>query len=681
MNNLKNRQWQERFGWIYYNEDEIFRSDQQQIDNLVKKYADDGITILIGFSCTHFRWNHVLNWKEINECIGRLVKSCHKYGIRYVEHHSSHLTYNPIGQDQIDAVEKAFEFHGSSTKAWTGFYEYSQGDPLINGRKISSFRQISGATAKFARSNYRGYCMCFNNPQYKEEYFKYLESVYAQGVDGIMTDDVQYFGQGWWGDWSACTCVHCRKLFKEKTGYDIPEPDKWNEFYENYSNPAFVAWKKFKHESTTKFAHDVNKHFESLGYALLRPNYISTIVRENPTSYPFENCTDLWDFVFQENISLIVIKESFYDVATEAIHRFAMARHRGIPSMSMFYPRTEDSLYFSWGLCKIWGQLFTQCSRNFKGGMREYIYRNFEMKHKEFYEAPDKVSDLAFLLSADTRDFSIGYKDSMRRFATWLQASYAYGFMTDMVFESEDLDVYSKFKYIVAPSVKMLSEMMLEKLYKYVENGGNLIIIGSFAIYDDKGKSYGHRLEECFTKLPSTPGVKMIGKGSIFVIEDSECIDHYQNSVRVPNYMDEHALSNPTPDYVIDALKQTGGKTLDAIIQQKNIEATSSIQIIYSLFKHGVNAAIHIMNVDKAMSKENERVTLSTPIEGYTIGSKKAAQVDVSVKLGFTPKSIIACIPESDEEKEIHFIEANGRIHFSIPKNTFYGYCLIKVFG
>ena len=35
-------------GRIYYNEDEIFRSDQQQIDNLVKKYADDGITILIG---------------------------------------------------------------------------------------------------------------------------------------------------------------------------------------------------------------------------------------------------------------------------------------------------------------------------------------------------------------------------------------------------------------------------------------------------------------------------------------------------------------------------------------------------------------------------------------------------------------------------------------------------------
>ncbi|HOD93772.1 MAG TPA: hypothetical protein PLT91_02580 [Clostridia bacterium] len=681
MNNLKNQQWQERFGWIYYNENEIFHSNQKQIDDLVKNYADDGITILIGFSCTHFRWNHVLNWREINECIGRYVKACHKYGIRYVEHHSSHLTYNPIGQEQIDAVEKAFAFHGSSTKSWAGFLEYSQGDPVINGKNISTFRQISGATGKFARSNYRGYCMCFNNPDYRKEYFKYLESVYDQDIDGIMTDDVQYFGQGWWGDWSACTCIHCRKLFKEQTGYDIPQPEQWNDFYENYSNPVYIAWKKFKHASTTRFAHDVNRHFESLGYKLLRPNYISSIVRENPTSYPFENCTDLWDFVFQENISLIVIKESFYDVATEAIHRFAMARHKSIPSMSMFYPRTDDSLYFAWGLCKIWGQLFTQCSRNLKGQMKEYIYRNFEIKHKQFYEAPQKISDLAFLLSADTRDFSIGNKVTMRRFATWLQASYAYGFMTDMVFENEDIDIYSKFKYIVLCNTKMLSDSMLSKLYKYVENGGNLIIIGPFAVYDDKGQSDPQRVERVFTKLPSTPGIKKINKGSIFVIEDSECIDHYQNSVRVPNYMDEYALTNPTPDYVIDALKQTGGKALYSIIQQKNIEASSSMQIIYSLYKHGDNAAINIMNVDKAVSKNNEQVSLSTPIEGYTLNSQKAAAVDLSVKLDFLPKAIIACIPESNEEKVIHFIEINNRIHFSIPKNTFYGYCLVKVYG
>ncbi len=680
MNNLKSQQWQERFGWIYYNENEIFQSDQTQIDALVKNYADDGITILIGFSCTHFRWNHVMNWKEINDCIGRLVKACHKYGIRYVEHHSSHLTYNPIGQDQIDAVEKAFQFHGSSTKAWAGFDEFAYGDPLINGKKISSFRQISGATGKFARSNYRGYCMCFNNPQYKEEYFKYLESVYDQGVDGIMTDDIQYFGQGWWGDWSACTCIHCRKLFRELTGYEIPQPDEWNSFYENYSNPVFVAWKKFKHDSTTRFAHDVNRHFESLGYQLLRPNYISNVVRENPTAYPFESCTDILDFVFQENISLIVIKESFYDIATEAIHRFAMARHSSIPSMSMFYPRTDDSLYFSWALCKVWGQLFTQCSRNFKGQMKEYVYRNFEIRHKQFFEAPEKISDLAFLLSADTRDYSIGYKETMKRFATWLMASYAYGFMTDMVFENEDLEIYSSFRYIVVSNTKMLSDMVLRKLYQYVENGGNLIVIGPFAIYDDKGVSEPGRADKIFTKLPPAPGMKKIGKGSIFVIDDKECIDQYQNSVRVPNYMDEYALSNPTPDYAIDLLKQTGGQALHSVIFEKNITVSSSVQVLYSLFKHGDNAAIHIMNVDKAISKNNEQVSLSTPIEGYTRNSNKTACVDVSVKLDFHPKMIYACIPESDEEKVIHFMETNGRVHFSIPKNTFYGYCLIKVF-
>ena len=68
--------------------------------------------------------------------------------------------------------------------------------------------------------------MCFNNPDYRKVYFDYLESLYKVGIDGIMTDDVQYFGDG-----NACTCEHCRRLFYEKTGYSLPSPDEWDSFY------------------------------------------------------------------------------------------------------------------------------------------------------------------------------------------------------------------------------------------------------------------------------------------------------------------------------------------------------------------------------------------------------------------------------------------------------------------
>ena len=56
---------------------------------------------------------------------------------------------------------------------------------------ISSFRQISGKSGKWGITTYHGYGMCFNNEDYVERYLKYLESLYAVGIDGIMTDDVQ----------------------------------------------------------------------------------------------------------------------------------------------------------------------------------------------------------------------------------------------------------------------------------------------------------------------------------------------------------------------------------------------------------------------------------------------------------------------------------------------------------
>jgi hypothetical protein len=680
MNTLKEREWQERFGWIWYHEDEIFRFTQEQMDAKVKVFADQGITILIGFSCTHFRWNFIENWKEINACIGKLVKSCHKYGIRYVEHHSSHLTYNPNSEEQIQAVEAAFRSNGTTEEAWKGFHENAYGDPMVNGKHISSWRQFSGATGKWARTNYKGYCMCFNNEEYRGEYFKYLEDVYRQGVDGIMTDDVQYFGQGWWGDWSACTCPTCRKLFKEKTGYDIPQPDKWNEFYDNYSEPSFVEWKRFKHESTARFIHDVTKHYEKLGYTMLRPNYISSVVRENPTAYPFEKCADVWDFVFQENISIIVLKESFYDVAVEAIHRFAMARKRSVPSMSMFYPRTQDSLYFSWALAKTWGQLYTQCSNHTVGELTETLYRNFEITHKDFYTAPKKLSDVAFLLSGNTRDYSLDCKHTMSRYVSWLQSSYFSGLITDMVFETDDIDEYRKFRYIMCPLTKMLSYECLKNLRDYVANGGSLLIAGEFGIYDLDGTDGYSRVSELFGELPKAGSMKKLGEGMIFMLAEDACADEYQVSVRVPMSTDPYTKSKPTPNYAGDILRNTGGAALRRIITERNLEIISDHEILSSAYRHEKGASVHLMNIQNAVTRNNTCVSMADPVYGYVAGSDKIGAVEISLKLDFAPTKIVACMPKSDKEKKLHYRYDEGRVMFTVPAGTFSGYCLIKLF-
>ncbi|HPB16496.1 MAG TPA: hypothetical protein PK870_02450 [Clostridia bacterium] len=71
---IRKSPWQSRYGWIWYNSKEILRDTQEDIDAHVKSFADKGINILIGFSCTHFRWNFYRHFDKITECIGRKIK-------------------------------------------------------------------------------------------------------------------------------------------------------------------------------------------------------------------------------------------------------------------------------------------------------------------------------------------------------------------------------------------------------------------------------------------------------------------------------------------------------------------------------------------------------------------------------------------------------------------------------
>jgi len=221
----------------------------------------------------------------------------------------------------------------------------------------------------------------------------------STGIDGYMADDQQYYEEG-------CACEHCRLLFKEETGYDLPYPEDWDAFYNHYDNPAFVAWKQFKCRSIERFERDIYNHFLERGIRMLRPNYISGIVTTNWSSHNFESASDLWDFVFQENCFSSIIRYSFYQYMIEALQRYAMCEWKGTPSMSLFYPDRYDSFYFSWALSVTWGQLLLATAEGSHNTDFEKEFRSFEKEHSVLYTDPKKLSDLTFYHSTKTRDLT-----------------------------------------------------------------------------------------------------------------------------------------------------------------------------------------------------------------------------------------------------------------------------------
>jgi hypothetical protein len=139
--------WDTRFGFFWYNDEEIFHFSQEDFNKKAKAFADSGINTVITFSCTHFRWTWRPYWRIINETIEKIVDACHRYGIRVVEHHSSHLTLDPLDSEDWDYIDRILGMKRSSIDSWKGLREHFGKDYLIDGKPFSSFRQIDGGPA------------------------------------------------------------------------------------------------------------------------------------------------------------------------------------------------------------------------------------------------------------------------------------------------------------------------------------------------------------------------------------------------------------------------------------------------------------------------------------------------------------------------------------------------------
>ena len=618
--------WKSRFGFLWYNDDEIFRYTRDDFHKQAEELAGQGINHVITFSGTHFRWSFRRHWKLINDTIAKVCEACHANGILVTEHHSSHLTFNPLNQDDEKYMEQILSKRRTSSAVWDHFREDCDADPLIGEHRLSSFRQIDGRTGEWARSTYRGYAMCFNNPNYRAAYFAYLEDVYKTGVDGIMTDDVQYFAldpvKG--GTGHACACPWCRQLFREESGYELPEPgESWDKWHGNYDDPSFREWILFKIRSTENFHKAVADHYEGLGLKLLRPGYISTALSSNPTCYVLETVPRL-DWIFTENTFSSVIRYSWPNGAVEAAHRSAVGRIRKIPAMSLFYPERRDDMEFAWALAVSWGHLFLATPEGGKLPEGEKRLRDFEKRYDRLLHNLTKTAEVCFYDSPTNR---ILYKDSDRRslsgLKTWAQACIMNSVQFEYVQESglENLKVG---QVLVLNEIALMSDSELKKISVFLESGGTVVWIGATASFDEKGEPREQKFSRKFPILQEIASVDdgenprqyAVGKGRVSMLPG----DRWLGPVLYPRGVDRWSGTDTQSEIVEVEYQQIHEEIctfLDSVIPGgRRIVTNANPGILITQFRNSEGADIlHLVNTTGTLiPEEGNLISHADPI-------------------------------------------------------------------
>ncbi len=711
------KRWKDKLAFVHIGKAPIFDYTQDDFDRWAKSYKNIGLTHICFMSPFHLRMSFHPYWDYIMEAMRKFTIGLHKCGLKAVEHFSV-VNVHHVG-------DPLWNFHGvpEVVPFLPGLEALVADDNgTIQGHRVSSFYQIDGSTGQpFFNPMYKNYALCVNNPYCREILFKHLGDIYALGVDGIMVDDLEDYSL------NVCACEHCRALFRDKYGYDLPDTANWGTFAGDYKNPKWIDWLKFRGEMNKKFQYDVNVQYESLGIKdMVRPNYVSGCLLSNMAAYPFDAAAPLWTHTFAEFIMGIKTGHLYY--ACEGVHRTALAQRNGATSQTLFYPNNENEMYFAYANAWCWGQGVFGA-----GGVKwSSPFIQYEDDHWNSLFGVSKNSDFAVYFSTDTRDFTQNAETQYQRpMVSWMQAAYLSGLNMDMVFQGDPVDVLLKHKVILVANIAMISKEQLEKLRQYVYQGGTLLSVGDFGVFDEAGKERnayltfdliiqknsitpkrqdlsfnGQTMTNSYVNVrlasgsEGTPIIrdkdgtmiavnKTYGNGKIIVMPSSIVGDWFQETINFTYLFDAgDPPMTDAPVYQVDNLRNSAGTFLKGILGKPVVDMQINNPDILGFYHTNWDETVYsvkLLNISDTFVKEKRRISDKEAIVNFDlVGSKKLQdkiEINIPAMANFTPLKAVLSSPEKQgSELEIPVQKIDGRLHLTVPANYFSGFALIELF-
>ena len=318
---------------------------------------------------------------------------------------------------------------------------------------------------------------CINNPHFRKHFFDFARRVQRQsGIDAYQIDEVNFFEK------SFCGCVHCRRLFEEDTGFELPYEADSPVFF----NDAAPLWRLFQ-------------LWRTVSIQKFRLDFLAAVRKENPaaflsvyttTHYSPQRRGGAWGsfLVSYANGKEGVTRLPFHD------HRYGLADFKITTGLAdaldhstwmLWYPLTSSAARFCWGMSEASGCAQWH-SKKWSGAVRELIRWPHRMKKFDF----TTFADVAMVFSEKSKDASLwtGYYHGMETLG-WGEAMVEHNIQYHNIHEvAVTPELLSHYKVVILPQMTVIDKPCRRAFETYVRNGGTLIVTGETGMLDGRGR-------------------------------------------------------------------------------------------------------------------------------------------------------------------------------------------------
>ncbi|HRR96379.1 MAG TPA: beta-galactosidase trimerization domain-containing protein [Candidatus Ratteibacteria bacterium] len=394
-------------------------------------------------------------------------------------------------------------------------------------KKRPDWQQIceDGKAIDNVYETYSSFCV---NSGWRNEVFEMLKKICKFGFDGIFYDGPIFFA-------NTCYCESCKRLFKGKYGYQLPQKTSLSKDREN------SQWKdiiEFQSDAIERFLEDSNNVIKSVNPSVLFYMNCNTLAPTWPTGRNNRKIIRKTDILGAEGGFLYYgLNEPIYKPGATA--KFLNSQAYGKPAVVFcagkqcpwnfsILPKGEITLFYTQTIthgANVWLALCVdEDVRKYKQQVN--IIKRFNKFIKEnpsqFIDNTSSCAKTLLIFPQRSLDFYEGSSVPLTDFTKEIKGEKAgnlieefYGFYDSLVRVHIPFDVSDeegilniendKYDLIIFPNAVSLADKEIEKIEGFVKDGGNII-----SSFETSSHNYGKRLEKF--KLGKILGIDDIGK-------------------------------------------------------------------------------------------------------------------------------------------------------------------------